>query len=66
MLRALITLGVFVLGVIIGIAWSNDQSFVSIEEARSSEKLCIMYFAENAPTSAGAEIGANMCRQITP
>lgn len=64
MLRTFITLGAFVSGLAIGIAWANDQHLVSKKDARSSVEQCSMYFAENAPTRLGVEVGVAMCRQI--
>ncbi|MCF2911886.1 hypothetical protein [Halomonas sp. Cn5-12] len=65
MLRAVITIGAFLSGIAIGIAWANDQTLVSKAEAKNSVEQCSMYFAENAPTSLGVEVGVAMCRQAS-
>jgi len=64
MLRTLITVGAFVSGLAIGIAWANDQKLVSKADAQTSVEQCAMYFAENAPTNLGVEVGVAMCRQL--
>lgn len=63
MLRSVITIGAFASGIVIGIVWANEQTLVSKQEAKSSVEKCSMYFAENAPTSLGVEVGVAMCRQ---
>jgi len=59
-------LAVFLLavGFAFGLMWKDRVTFVTAEEAWSSQNLCMLYFAEQAPTSRGAEIGAQICRRV--
>lgn len=49
-----------------GAAWNDRNKFVTADEAWSRLELCILYFAEHAPTSKGADIGADYCHDLFP
>ncbi len=52
-------------GFALGVTWSNRTSFISANDAWSSYENCVLYFAENAATSKGAEISLRFCRAAT-
>ncbi len=53
------------IGFALGVAWNSRTSFVSANEAWSSYESCVLYFAENAATSKGAEISLRFCREAS-
>ncbi|MGE6778231.1 hypothetical protein ACQKFL_11385 [Vreelandella titanicae] len=50
------------IGFALGVVWSSRTSFISAHDAWSSYESCVLYFAENAATSKGAEISLRFCR----